>query len=529
MQYDIFISYKRKSLPTANNLYYRLTTRGYSVFFDLEEMGRDNFNTQLLNYIENAKDVFVILEDSSLDACKNADWENDWFCHEIAYALEKKKNIIPILIGGYKMPPMDFFPDKLKELSFKNAPEFNFSFFEAYLDKLIEKDYLLSKPNLQEKATSVFKFYSNENCQIFKEGKLVCSLKGMSDEPYYLPVPRKGDYRFKGVNSITAETRIIKEHIEAKEEKEIEIEWTERKPLKPEQEWPETSIISGNNYSVDLGVLKFNMIRVEGGKMMIGATNEQIEEAESNEHPAHLISLPTFYIGQFPVTQNIWELVMGYNKSKKQDKRQTVDRASFAGVSSTAFGAGVGSLFGPIGTIAGGAIGWFAGHKDNMHPVQDDAAGHYPVENLSHDEALEFVRRISKMTNIQFALPTEEEWEYAARGGQKSNGFKYAGSNDIDEVAWYRDNANGTTHPVGEKKPNELGLYDMCGNVWEWTETPAHSYTSVVEHGGTKFIRRGGSWWHEAKNCRVAKRYVSDHSKKTSGLGLRVVIRENVK
>ena len=145
--FDIFISYKRKSLPTANNLYYRLTTRGYSTFFDLEEMGRDNFNIQLLNYIENAKDVFVILEEGSLDGCKQENWEEkDWFCHEIAFALEKKKNIIPILVGGYKMPLQDFFPDRLKELSLKNAPEFNFSFFEAYLDKLIEKEYLLSKP-----------------------------------------------------------------------------------------------------------------------------------------------------------------------------------------------------------------------------------------------------------------------------------------------------------------------------------------------------------------------------------------------
>ena len=198
MQYDIFISYKRKSLPTANNLYYRLTTRGYSTFFDLEEMGRDNFNVQLLNYIEEAKDVFVILEEGSLDGCKQDNWEEkDRFCREITFALEKKKNIIPILLNGYQMPSQQFFPDRLKELSLKNTPEFNFSFFEAYLDKLIEKDYLLSKPNLQDKATSVFKFYSSENCQVFKEGKLVCSLEGMSDEPYYLPVPRKEDFRPK--------------------------------------------------------------------------------------------------------------------------------------------------------------------------------------------------------------------------------------------------------------------------------------------------------------------------------------------
>ena len=144
------------------------------------------------------------------------------------------------------------------------------------------------------------------------------------------------------------------------------------------------------------------------------------------------------------------------------------------------------------------------------------------------DDAQEFIRHLSKMTNIAFSLPTEDEWEYAARGGQKSQGFKYAGSNDLNEVAWYRNNADGTTHPVGEMAPNELGLYDMCGNVWEWTETPAHSYASDVKAGGTIFIRRGGSWWHEAKNCRVSRRYASDHSKKTSGLGLRVVIRENV-
>ncbi|UKK50053.1 TIR domain-containing protein [Prevotella sp. E13-17] len=224
-RFDIFISYKRKSLPTANNLYYRLTTRGYSTFFDLEEMGRDNFNVQLLTYIENAKDVFVILEEGSLDACKDDEWEKDWFCQEIAFALEKKRNIIPILIGGYKMPSQEFFPERLKELSLKNAPDFNFSFFEAYLDKLIKKDYLLSNPNILDKTTSVFKFYSNENCQVFKEGKLVCSLEGMSDEPYYLPVPRKGDYRFKVVNVVTNLSMIIDEEIDAMQEKIVEIEW----------------------------------------------------------------------------------------------------------------------------------------------------------------------------------------------------------------------------------------------------------------------------------------------------------------
>lgn len=516
--YDIFISYKRKSLPTANNLYYRLTTRGYSTFFDLEEMRRDNFNIQLLNYIENAKDVFVILEEGSLDGCKKENWENeDWFCHEIAFALEKKKNIIPILLGDYKMPNEEFFPDKLKELSLKHSPDFSFSFFDAYLDKLIEKKFITAEAQVQNKATSVFKFYSNENCQVFKEGKLVCSLEGMSDEPYYLPVPRKGDYRFKAINAITAEQKMFKEHIDSEEDKEIEIEWEERKPFKPDQEWPEKTIISGDTYSVDLGVLKFNMIRVEGGEMMIGATKEQIEDAEGNEHPAHLVKIPSFYIGQFPVTQNIWEYVMGYNKSSFKDKFSKIKN-----ISNKNKGTLIGFVAGPIG----GLMGRMIGEQMDKNSVSDK--GHYPVENITLDEAQEFVSRLSKMTNIKFALPTEDEWEYAARGGQKSQGFKFAGSNDIDEVAWYKDNSDGTTHPVGEKNPNELGLYDMSGNVWEWTETPVHSYSLDIEPGGTIFIRRGGSWWHEAKNCRVSRRYASDHSKKTSGLGLRVVIRENV-
>lgn len=549
ISYDIFISYKRKSLPTANNLYYRLTTRGYSTFFDLEEMERDNFNVQLLNYIENAKDVFVILEEGSLDGCKQEKWEEeDWFCHEIAFALEKKKNIIPILLNGYQMPSQDFFPDDLKELGLKNAPEFNFSFFEAYLDKLIEKEYLLSKPNVQDKATSVFKFYSNENCQVFKEGKLVCSLEGMSDEPYYLPVPRKGDYRFKAVNLITADKQTIKERIEADEEKEIEIEWERHLPLKPDQEWPEQISITGENYLVDLGYAKFNMIRVEGGEMIIGATQEQETDAEANEYPAHKVNIKTFYIGQFPITQNIWEIVMGYNKSHFRDReKQLVSDANgrllLDNVGAVA-GAVIGTMVGPIGgmssaigslplwTIAkiGSKVGaqWLKEKIKKFVPLDSCEIGHYPVENVSYDDAQEFVRRLSKITNIAFSLPTEDEWEYAARGGQKSQNYKYAGSDDLSEVAWYRDNAEGATHSVGEKAPNEIGLYDMSGNVWEWTETQAHSYASNVEPGGTIFIRRGGSWWHGAKNCLVSRRYASDHSKKTSGLGLRVVIRKNV-
>lgn len=505
MTYDIFISYKRKSLATANNLYYRLTAKGYSTFFDLDEMKKDNFDVQLLNYIENAKDVFVILEEESLDACKIGKWEEDWFCKEIKHALDTHKNIIPILLGGYQMPKAETLPDELKELTLKNAPEFSYSFFEEYLNKLIEKGFITAEPLASNKATSVFKFYSNENCQVLKEGKLVCSLEGMADKPFYLPVPRKGDYRFKCINSVTTETQILKQHIDSDEEKDVDIQWSDHKPFNPDQEWPESTQISGDTYVVTLGNIRFKMIRVEGGSLEIGATKEQEDCAEKNEYPAHTITLPPFYIAQFPVTQNIWELVMGYNKSyfkSKEEKLSSSQKTIPHGVWLT------------MDVL----LGMFANNLDSDK-------GHFPIENVTLDEAKEFVRRLSKMTNIHFSLPSEEEWEYAARGGQKSKHYRFAGSDNIEDIAWYRDNANQSTHPVGEKLPNELGIFDMCGNVWEWTETTAHSYAIDVKPEGNCYIRRGGSWWHEEKNCRVSRRYASDHSKKTSGLGLRLVIR----
>lgn len=512
--YDIFISYKRKSLATANNLYYRLTTRGYATFFDLEEMGRDNFNVQLLNYIENATEVFVILEEGSLDACKQDDWEKDWFCHEIAFALEKKKNIIPILLNGYKMPSEDSFPYKLKELSLKNAPEFNFSFFEAYLDKLIEKKYLLSKPNLHEKASSVFKFYSNENCQVFKEGKLVCSLEGLSDEPYYLPVPRKGDYRFKGINPQNKESRLIKVHIEADEEKEIDIIWennlskeediipklrttldgrvktktkNEEGEIKNEHQKEELK----NTYIVN-GVM-FEMVLVRGGTFIMGATPEQKRDAYKNEVPAHEVTLSEYYIGDTVVTQKLWQAVMGNNPSAFKDP----DR---------------------------------------------------PVVNVSWYDCQRFIENINKMLRDKlpigkrFRLPTEAEWEFAARGGTRSKGYIYSGSDKLNDVGWYFGNCgegqkvhfsfskDRQNKPVKMKLHNELGIYDMSGNVWEWCQDWYGDYNGFAQNNpvgpasGYGRVCRGGGTGDGYGDCRSSNRSATSPSDSVSSIGLRLAL-----
>ena len=205
----------------ASNLYYRLLSRGYSVFFDLEQMQKDDFNSQLLTYIENSKDVFVILEAGSLDACNDGTWRKDWFCLEIAHALLCGRNIIPILVDNYKMPDEESLPNELKKLSKKSALEFSIVYFENYLDR-IEKNYLTSYASSKNQAKSVFKFYSDRNCQVFKDGRLVCNLEKYSEEPYYLPILRKGEYRFKCVFD-NGKSLMLNSSIDIDEEKIIHI------------------------------------------------------------------------------------------------------------------------------------------------------------------------------------------------------------------------------------------------------------------------------------------------------------------
>ncbi len=173
------------------------------------------------------------------------------------------------------------------------------------------------------------------------------------------------------------------------------------------------SSISDQEYEIN-GV-KFKMIAVEGGSFMMGATPGQGEDARENEKPVHKVILDDFLIGETEVTQELWFAVMGNNPSARTN--------------------------------------------DN---------GNSPVENISWNDVLSFIKKLNDITGQHFRLPYETEWEFAARGGQKSTNKKYAGSDNLDEVAWYEKNSEGHPHPVGEKQSNELGIYDMSGNVYEF-------------------------------------------------------------
>ena len=151
-----------------------------------------------------------------------------------------------------------------------------------------------------------------------------------------------------------------------------------------------------------------------------------------------------------------------------------------------------------------------------------------PVEEVSWKDCQEFIEKLNRMTGQQFRLPTEAQWEYAARGGSKSRGYKYSGSNDLGSVAWYTDNSGKDTHPVKTKLPNELGIYDMSGNVWEWCQDWYGSYSSGSQtnptgpSSGSCRVCRGGSWFNGARLCRSSRRGYDTPSGRDVNLGLRL-------
>ena len=224
----------------------------------------------------------------------------------------------------------------------------------------------------------------------------------------------------------------------------------------------------------------FMMLPVEGGMFDMGSDRTIDSDSFGFEQPVHSLRVPTFYLGQYSVTQALWAAVMS-----RED--------------------------------------WNAYFPGDQRPM----------ERVSWDGAQLFLKKIHTATDLPFRLPSEAEWEYAARGGVFNSGLKYAGSQRLKEVGWYADNSHGETKPVGCKFPNELGLYDMSGNVFEWVEDQWHAnYLNAPKNGSAwldaernlRRIGRGGSFLETAQLCRSAFRSSWNTPDRNRYLGLRLAL-----
>ena len=202
------------------------------------------------------------------------------------------------------------------------------------------------------------------------------------------------------------------------------------------------------------------------------------DQAFSYEKPLHEVIMEKFHIGKYPVTQALWEAIMGGNPSRYKG----ADR---------------------------------------------------PVEQVSWEDTQDFLQKLNTLTGKSYRLPSEAEWEYAARGGNRSEGYLYAGSDRLEQVGWYNKNSDGGTQPVGQKLGNELGIYDMCGNVREWVEDQWHDRYEGAPTDGTAWVdqeeraprvRRGGSWYDNAQYCRVSYRYPGTPENRHHSLGFRLAL-----
>ncbi len=220
------------------------------------------------------------------------------------------------------------------------------------------------------------------------------------------------------------------------------------------------------------------LIEVQGGIFEMGS-----EKGHEDEKPVHTVNVPTFWIGKYPVTQSLYECVMGENSSH------------FRGAD-------------------------------------------HPVEQVSWNDCQQFLQKLNMLLKregeAKFRLPTEAEWEYAARGGRGwGKGYTYSGSNEIAEVAWHSQNSHRETKPVGWKAPNQLGIHDMSGNVWEWCEDDWHdNYENAPDDGsawidaprGSSRVLRGGSWRYGPYFCRVSYRFISHPSDRYFIIGFRLIL-----
>ena len=566
--YDIFISYRRSDTEqNARTINAEFKSRHYRCFLDYDELKDGQFDARIKEAIKDAPLFIALLSPDYFSRCND---ENDWVRQEIECALDNDKKIIPININNaFKTFPADL-PQRIKDGI--GCHQFSEVYMRGTLQDNIEaiiRDRInveVSEINTNPTDQAIIKIKTDADCILTEGGETMASLQAGEYNKIHLSQVGIYDFRFtskenpscfvemeyelkqipyRGLIKVDFNTLIEEQknkEVECKAREEQERQERERIGVATQRPpadngckqksnspapspSPQIHSLSQNSdpkfrkillgiIAIVIGVsvfvfqrlskptfektettsetavempeveystftingVAFKMVRVQGGTFQMGATSEQGSDAYDDETPVHSVTLSDYYIGQTQVTQELWQAVMGSNPS------------------------------------------YFTG--DNQRPV----------EKVSWDDCQEFIEKLNRLTGKNFRLPTEAEWEYAARGGNKSRGYKYSGSNNPDAVAWYDDNSGSKTHPVAQKQSNESGLYDMSGNIWEWCSERYGDYSSNSQTNprgastGSYRVLRGGSWNSFARNVRVSVRNFGTPDLRSHYCGLRLAL-----
>jgi formylglycine-generating enzyme required for sulfatase activity len=485
-KHDIFVSYSRHDTNVVNEFVERLEREGFSVWIDRDgiESG-DAFKKIILQAIKSSAVVLFFSSQHSN--------QSSWTAKEIGVAVKYQKTVIPILLDGSNFnEEVEFDLINLDFIDYQDT-----SLREMMMDRLVKSlKAKIPNPMGQKKAEEVrLKAEAAERERMEEERR------------------RKEEAERKAREEAERKARVEAER-QASEAAERERQALQNTPISPVphsdtptpknkrtlwialgigmavvvalvvilakpkptpsyyEESPQEAVTVTDDLTIIANGVSFVMKSVEGGTFQMGGNDS---EADGDEQPVHSVALSGYYMGETEVTQTLWKAVMGSNPS------------IFKG--------------------------------DNL-----------PVEQVSWNDCQDFIRKLNQLTGMNFRLPTEAEWEFAARGGNQSNGYTYAGSNNIGSVAWYDDNSGSKSHAVKGKSPNELGLYDMSGNVWEWCSDWYGDYGSGSQtnpkgpSSGSSRVLRGGGWFDIAGECRVSRRVSNDPGARLNLDGFRLCL-----
>jgi len=498
MEHDVFISYSTKDQKTVEDISQYLEQNGIRCFVAFRDIPKSVvWAKAITEAIENCKMMVVVFSENANSS--------DQMDREIELCVEEKKPVLPFRIQDTKLTGVKKY--YLKNINWINA----FPNPEKSFGELLKSVQILLPDRTMDNSSAIRPTKEERETEERDAKEAIAKRESVTTPQQQTPKPNAG-FESKPVQPPQPVANFKNQKPAAKPK-------PASYPPRTKKTW---AIIGGiasaaillffiviSNIKQDpiIQELINNMMPVEGGTFTMGCTDEQGNDCDKDEKTTHPVTVSSFQIGKHQVTQAQWKAVMGTTLQQQRDKANPDW-----------------SLYGEGDNYPMYYVSWYdiAGNRNSgLDSMVINGTPYY-------DNG--FIYKLNAQTGKQYRLPTEAEWEFAARGGKNSRGYKYSGSNTVDSVAWYTSNREGKTHDVGKKQANELGLYDMSGNVWEWCSDWYGAYTAEEKTNptgpiaGSNRVLRGGSWLNYAQNCRVSYRTDDAPAYRGNRIGFRLAL-----